>query len=136
MAVKYLDGAANMVKGLDAAETGMKLESFRQRAEPQFIEPSLDINGHRDGAAVSHDKTSYTVSGELVFSAEALQGFFKTAIDATDGLFATAITLGGANAESDLVDGGGLYVTSAEVTKDRGSWQAISLEIESYADQS
>jgi hypothetical protein len=125
MAVTYIN-QSDMVKGLDSAETGLKIESVRQSVRPQFIEPVLDHQGNRTGAGVGSKQESMAVTGEIVFSTGALTGPCVPDFD-------TAVTV--ANSETQFESGGGLYMTDAEITKDRGGWQSVSANYEAYEDQ-
>ena len=104
----------------------MKVESVKQTIEPQFIDPILNELGHRDGAGIGNNVTKVSVTGEAVYTTSALIAPFIPQ-------FSAAVAI--ANVTTAFESTGGLYMTSIELTKDRGSWHKVSAEFESYADQ-
>ena len=133
MAVTLIE-ATGLVKGVDAAETGFKIESFKEKIEPQFREPILNELGEQIGTGVGAKKGTLSISGEIVYDGlDEVQGAAGVALTAWDTELTSVIAA--ANLTPEMDSGGGWYGISIEITKDRGSWQAITMELESIEGQ-
>tara|TARA_R110000772_G_C13120927_1_gene421824 strand:- start:115 stop:525 length:411 start_codon:yes stop_codon:yes gene_type:complete len=135
MAVTLIQ-AAGLVKGVDAAETGFKIESFKEKAEPQFREPVLNEFGEQVGTGIGAKKGTLSISGEIVYSGTGTFTASSAPLAATTAWNAELTsTIAATNLTTELDSGGGWYAISIEVTKDRGSWQSMAMEFESFEGQ-
>lgn len=133
MAVTLIQ-ATGLVKGVDAAETGFKIESFKEKAEPQFRDPVLNEVGEQVGTGIGAKKGTLTISGEIVYDGlDEVQGSVGVAVNAWNTELTSVIQA--TNLTPELDSTGGWYGVSAEITKDRGSWQAVTMEFESLEGQ-
>ena len=63
MATTYIDGAANMRKGIPNAEVGLKVASISTRIGHRSEIMTRDENGEVDGKILSDPYVAITISG-------------------------------------------------------------------------
>ena len=136
MAVTLIE-ATGLVKGVDAAETGLKIESFKQKSEPQFREPVLNEFGEQVGTGIGAKKSTLSISGEVVYAGGGTLTLLSAAITATNDWTADITTMiAAANLTPEMqARADGWYCVSIEITKDRGSWQSMAIELEQFEGQ-
>ena len=134
----YIDGAVGMVKGVSAAETGLKIDTFEVTPEdPKTY--SFDQYGGKDGFSHGYDPSvTITVSGEITSSEVGIPiSQFGTAVTfAGVGTF-TWTDLMGADATADTAfagvsSAGGFYPESISFSESRDGHRTMTLSAMSH----
>jgi len=119
-----LVNATGAAWGVANDETSVNIEEFKVSVKPEFIEPLMNKDNTRRGAAVAPQMVTVDMSGETLGSTGALAA----------GLTTTAFTPVNSYAffGSNSPD---LLQTQGDVTANRSAWQKFSTTFEGYQGQ-
>lgn len=113
-------GTGSSQRGVELAETGISVISFRVRYFPQIREPLPDNLGEVRGWAVSSVASrEITINGEVTGSTGVMAYTFLAAVTPANDV----TTFGSPT--------GGIYMTEATEEQNRGAWRSVTVNLRS-----